>query len=82
MSQKSLNISALMGLQIFGDEINPHISLLTTAQYKVPKNNDKIHGVFITTYTKAEGTKVLKDEYIRFLTFGCAVASSVLIQSG
>lgn len=68
MSPTLLDISALTGLPLFGDEITPRVSSPAAAQFKVSRSKDKTYGVFISTYMGAEGSAVTHEEHVRFLT--------------
>lgn len=68
MSPTLLDISAITGLPLFGEEITPRISSPAATQFKVSRSKDKTYGVFISTYMGAEGSAVTHEEHIRFLT--------------
>lgn len=62
-----MDMYTLVGLPILGDEIDPHTTSQTVANFKVYKNKDKAYGVFMMAYMGTEGNEVSKDEHIRFL---------------
>lgn len=68
MSPMLLDISAMTGLPVFGNEIIPRIAFPSATQFKVSKSNDKTYGMFISTYMSTEGTAVAKEEHVCFLT--------------
>lgn len=68
MSPTLLDVSAITGLLLFGDEITLRVSFPTAEQLKVSKNKDKTYDVFISNSMGAEGIAVSHEEHVCFLT--------------
>lgn len=68
MSPTLLDVSAITGLPLFGDEITPRIASLMASQFKASRSKDKSYEVFISTYMGVEVSIVTREERVRFLT--------------